>query len=499
MTDSSEQAAQPYSPGPGSGDARRFMLPIVLLAVILVAQIVLLYLFTRPQTPVGADTPDWHVMSIYGFGPERLWEPTEVAVDSELRLYVADTNNHRILIFDRSGRYEGMLTNKGQGPGQFQFPSDVDIDPTGRIYVTSTRQSKIVIFSRDLAPVHEIEVPDPLALAIKGERLYVTTDREIMIGDLDGNKIGGFGTRGRGDGQIDRPSGIVVDDEGIIYISDTLNYRVSAYTEDGTLLWNQGDPPPAGEEAMQSKDRTYGLPVGLALGEDGMLYLVDAFNGEIHQLSRDDGAPAAKYGEWGNLDGQLYYPAGITHAWGNVFAVADRFNNRVQLLRLGDPVGPSLPYDLPIWLALLPLLLLPLLPLLARRRALVAEHASLEVVLEAQATRRLTRRFGEIFVTPDTFARLELDERSAPIMRRLRPAQPDAALVEAVRRDAPGLSEEGGWLAAIAEGIRRPRVLTDDAALSELLEARGVTTLESTDITGVTPGAGGSGGEADKA
>ncbi|MBE0418290.1 MAG: 6-bladed beta-propeller, partial [Coriobacteriia bacterium] len=393
MTDSTSQATPAHTSRSGTGDGRRYLLPVVFLTIVLIAQLVLLYLFTKPQTPVGAETSEWHVMSIYGFGPERMWEPSEVAVDSERRIYVADTNKHRILVFDRSGRYESMIYNQGEGPGQFQFPSDVDVDGAGRIYVTSTRQNKIVVFSRDYQPVHEIEIPDPLALTIKGERIYVTTDREIMIGDLEGNKLLGFGARGRGDGQIDRPSGIAVDDDGVIYVADTLNYRVSAYTEDGELVWHQGDPPPPGEGSMQSKDRTYGLPVGLTLGDDGLLYLVDAFNGEIHQLSREDGRPLEKFGEWGSLDGQLYYPSGITHAWGNTFAVADRYNNRVQLLNMGEALGPALPFRLPIWLALLPLLLLPLLPFLGRRRVLLADHAALDRVIGVDERARFARSY----------------------------------------------------------------------------------------------------------
>ena len=66
-----------------------------------------------------------------GYGPGQLRGPHAIAMDAEGRLFVADRQNQRIVIYDQDGNYINRWT-------QFGMPSDIAIDDNGRIYVADS-------------------------------------------------------------------------------------------------------------------------------------------------------------------------------------------------------------------------------------------------------------------------------------------------------------------------------------------------------------------------
>jgi sugar lactone lactonase YvrE len=66
-----------------------------------------------------------------GYGPGQLRGPHAIAMDAKGRLFVADRQNQRIVIFDQDGNYINRWN-------QFGMPSDIAIDANGRIYVADS-------------------------------------------------------------------------------------------------------------------------------------------------------------------------------------------------------------------------------------------------------------------------------------------------------------------------------------------------------------------------
>jgi sugar lactone lactonase YvrE len=66
-----------------------------------------------------------------GYGPGQLRGPHAIAMDPSGRLFVADRQNQRIVIFDQDGKYLTRWT-------QFGMPSDIAIDANGKIYVADS-------------------------------------------------------------------------------------------------------------------------------------------------------------------------------------------------------------------------------------------------------------------------------------------------------------------------------------------------------------------------
>ncbi len=75
--------------------------------------------------------------------------PTNVAVDKEGSVYVADTLNNRIQIFDADGKFVRMFGRQGDSPGEFIRPKGIAVDSEGHVYVADAEFNNFQIFSRD--------------------------------------------------------------------------------------------------------------------------------------------------------------------------------------------------------------------------------------------------------------------------------------------------------------------------------------------------------------
>src|SRR2546427_12646321 len=73
----------------------------------------------------------------------QLNHPSGVAVDSSGNIYVADTNNDRIAVFDSSGKLLKSIGSKGSRPGEFNHPSGVAVDSICNIYVADTNNDRM--------------------------------------------------------------------------------------------------------------------------------------------------------------------------------------------------------------------------------------------------------------------------------------------------------------------------------------------------------------------
>jgi hypothetical protein len=64
-------------------------------------------------------------------------------------LFVSDSANHRILVFDQSYRFQRRFGQEGNNPGGFRFPNDMAFDETGRLLIANTKRSAIDAFHTD--------------------------------------------------------------------------------------------------------------------------------------------------------------------------------------------------------------------------------------------------------------------------------------------------------------------------------------------------------------
>ena len=75
--------------------------------------------------------------------------PSNVAVDKDGNVYVTDTFNDRVEIFDADGNFIRTFGAAGDGPGYFQRPKGIAIDPDGHVWVVDGAQDRVQVFTNE--------------------------------------------------------------------------------------------------------------------------------------------------------------------------------------------------------------------------------------------------------------------------------------------------------------------------------------------------------------
>ncbi|HVO82441.1 MAG TPA: 6-bladed beta-propeller [Terriglobales bacterium] len=74
--------------------------------------------------------------------------PSNVALDKDGNVYVTDTLNNRVEIFDADGNFISWFGKHGDGPGYFARPKGIAIDCDGHIWVADEMQDRVQVFDR---------------------------------------------------------------------------------------------------------------------------------------------------------------------------------------------------------------------------------------------------------------------------------------------------------------------------------------------------------------
>ncbi len=80
-------------------------------------------------------------------GPGEFSKPTNLAVDKDGNLYVSDTFNDRVQVFDAEGNFIRTWGKPGDGPGYFARPKGIAIDADGHVWVADTVQNRLQVFT----------------------------------------------------------------------------------------------------------------------------------------------------------------------------------------------------------------------------------------------------------------------------------------------------------------------------------------------------------------
>jgi len=81
--------------------------------------------------------------------PGDFGAPQGVAVDADGNVYVTDTMNNRVEIFDADGGFISLFGKHGDGPGALARPKGIAVDADGHIWVADEMEDRLQVFNRD--------------------------------------------------------------------------------------------------------------------------------------------------------------------------------------------------------------------------------------------------------------------------------------------------------------------------------------------------------------
>lgn len=173
------------------------------------------------------------------------WGPRGIAVDSQGQVFIADTGNKRIVVFDEDGNYLTEFGTGGFDPGQFDEPVGVAVASDGTVYVTDTWNQRVQSFipSEDglvYFPSAQWEVNAWFGQSLDNKPFIAVNDeKHVFITDPEGYRVIEFtengefvrtwGDFGVGPNEIGLASGIAVDPQGFVWVTDAGNNRILRY------------------------------------------------------------------------------------------------------------------------------------------------------------------------------------------------------------------------------------------------------------------------------
>jgi len=276
-----------------------------------------------------------------GFANGQFKEPRGLCLDSKNRVYVTDTRNYRLQVFDPEGKYIGQIGQQGADIGQFEEPMDAATDRNDQVYVLDTWNHRIQVF--DANGVHQNVIqgefygPRGIAIDRQTDIIYVTDTGHHVVkvfspkGDLI-RKIGNPADQaGNADGEFNEPIGMDVNSDGEVFVVDTRNARVQVFNR----IWQHKASWPV----QLTTEPNRGVESHIVCASDGTVFLTDPIGGRVLSFDRE-GNPLGEWRE--DADGEpLRTPLGIAvreskaaPTPGKILLVTDLYDHKVRRIRV---------------------------------------------------------------------------------------------------------------------------------------------------------------------
>lgn len=342
-----------------------------------------------------AYVPDFAIDS-HTIGLEvALNNPTDMVVDREGYLYIADTGNNRIVVLDDAYQLVRIISEYVDDAGTvmtFNQPKAVFVNDERNLYIGDTQNGKIVIFDKDGVQLDVFEAPsaellqnvifEPSALAVdQYDRMYVISQSSnlgVMTFDANGEFQGFIGaekTTGsvwdiikdffRSDEQKAREvqnvptqyNNLTIDDKGFIYVTNS-SFKAADQVATARTQAGNSNPikmlNPAGTDVLkrngarnQGGDLQYADDcsrfIDIALGADGVYTALDQTGAKLFTYD-ENGNLMYVFGGKGAQLGVFQMPVAVTYRGTDILVLDARIGSVTVFKRTayGDEFAKAL-------------------------------------------------------------------------------------------------------------------------------------------------------------
>ncbi len=222
------------------------------------------------------------VIGELGYVDGKLQYPSDLDVDENGNIYVADFFNNYVVKFSNGGEVLLQIGEEGTEEGKFNGPSGIAVSKSGLIYVSDQLNSRIQVFDKDGKFVRSIkssDLPNPEGLTFDEEdNLWVVEAKNCKIFklDKDGNIISSFGGKGGEDNQFVYPFDVEVKGD-FVYVVDRglgtpINPCIKKFDKDGNFILKIG----VRGTQVPLKPGEFLTPAGIAVDDEENVYTFDA-------------------------------------------------------------------------------------------------------------------------------------------------------------------------------------------------------------------------------
>ena len=270
---------------------------------------------------------------------KRLGKTYDIA-SSNGKIYVLDRSNKKVIIINLAANEFDYI--RDQRLGELNDPSGIWVTADEIKYVADMKRKQVVVFGRDnnyLRVYGDEELFDkPVDVAVYEDSVYVCDMSKNKIFVLDkesGTLKTTLGELGKQEGQFYKPTHVIVDPDGNIFVNDAFNYRVQKFDATGRFIKSYG--------FLGDNLGGFVRPKGLDIDNEGHLYVADNAFENVQIFDEKTGQLLLFFGGAGMGPGDMYLPSGVHIDYANTAYFknfADKDFRLKYVLYVGNMFGP---------------------------------------------------------------------------------------------------------------------------------------------------------------
>ena len=256
-------------------------------------------------------------------------EIADLSISPNLELFVVDSGDKKIKVFDNSGNLVKTWGTIGSGEGELTNPQAI-LAEKSYVHVSDIGNSKIITFDNDGNFIRDWGnsgfeyqlVQNPTDIAVDGNGIYYISDgnqNRILKFDATGNYVGEINEFLTASAKFSSIESITTNGDNDIFLLSTKNNRILHFLDNGAFSKSFGT---SGESNKQFQD-----PVSLEFSNEH-LYVADSGNDRVIVINTT-GDYITKWGTFGNGPGEFNHMTGIDVDLNGEIWVADS-SNRIQ-------------------------------------------------------------------------------------------------------------------------------------------------------------------------
>ncbi|MFB6230641.1 MAG: 6-bladed beta-propeller [Salinibacter sp.] len=313
-------------------------------ALILLAVVALLGAGCQPSAPEAPSYQFVQAWGTQGDAPGEFFHPVGITI-ARGRVYVSDTGNNRIQVFDTTGTVLRSFDASNILSGPMQRPMHLEAtahekSPVTHLVVPEYGHDHLHLFGRKGGSQSTIgstgsgsgqfDAPAGVAIGTAGQ-VYVADfyNHRVQLLQPGTGQVRQWGTSdtsGSAPGQFTYPTDVTLLPDGSLVVADAYNHRIQRFGPEGNHQWTV---PPNTTQPGSTKTR-FNVATAVETGPQGRIFVADYYNHRIKIFSAE-GKRLAMFGEQGSGEGQFVRPIDVAFDASGTLYVVDFGNNRIQV------------------------------------------------------------------------------------------------------------------------------------------------------------------------